>query len=97
MPRRYSIIAGVASYKHDGPFLLHREVEASMRKREAKINALKRKMLEHDLERQAEIKTLKKQLGKSSKGVVRISITSTSGKSYDIVLDGTMTINGLPL
>ena len=86
MPRRYSIIAGVASMKTDGPFVLHREVEATLQTRERKIVSLKKQIHERDL-----------RLAKSSKGIVRISINSTKGKAYEITLDGTLTINGLPL
>ena len=86
MPRRYSIIAGVASMKPDGPFVLHREVEETLQRREAKIETLKKQINERD-----------RKLLKSSKGVVQISIKSTNGKTYEITLDGTLTINGLNL
>jgi hypothetical protein len=86
MPRRYSIIAGVASMKPDGPFVLHREVEETLQRREAKIETLKKQINERD-----------RKLLKSSKGVVQISIKSTKGKTYEITLDGTLTINGLNL
>jgi hypothetical protein len=86
MPRRYSIIAGVASMKPDGPFVLHREVEETLQRRESKIETLKKQINERD-----------RKLLKSSKGVVQISIKSTNGKTYEITLDGTLTINGLNL
>ena len=86
MPRRYSIIAGVASMKPDGPFVLHSEVEETLQRRDSKVTALKKQILELD-----------RKLAKSSKGVVQISIKSTKGKTYEITLDGTLTINGLPL
>lgn len=86
MARRYSIIAGVASMKSDGPFVLHREVEEILQRREAKIEALKKQI--HQRERE---------LAKSSKGLVTISIKSSHGKTYEITLDGKLTINGLPL
>ena len=86
MAMRYSIVAGVASMKTDGPFMLHREVEEKMQRREAKIGALKK-----------QINELERKLAKSSKGIVKISIKSTRGKTYEITLDGTLTINGLPL
>jgi hypothetical protein len=72
--------------KWDGLFVLHREVEATLQTRERKIASLKKQI--HELE-------LK--LVKRSKGIVRISINSTKGKTYEITLDGTLTINGLPL
>lgn len=72
--------------KSDGPFVLHREVEETLQRRDAKVTALKKQILERD-----------RKLAKSSKGVVQISIKSTHGKAYEITLDGTLTINGLPL
>ena len=72
--------------KPDGPFVLHREVEETLQRRDSKVTALKKQILELD-----------RKLAKSSKGVVQISIKSTKGKTYEITLDGTLTINGLPL
>jgi hypothetical protein len=72
--------------KTDGPFVLHREVEATLQTREAKIEALKKQI--HQRERE---------LAKSSRGLVTISIKSSHGKTYEITLDGKLTINGLPL
>ena len=86
MPRRYSIIAGVASMKPDGPFVLSRDVEETLQRRDKKIETLKKQIYEQD-----------RKLAKTSKGLVTISIKSSHGKTYEIALDGKLTINGLPL
>ncbi len=72
--------------KPDGAFVLHREVQESMQRKEVKIEKLKK-----------QIKELDRKLAKSSKGTVTLSVKSTNGKAYEIKLDGTLTINGLPL